>query len=316
MSPLRLCNAQQGAATCRTFLNIFSFAAILYSISPAACYGVLVYSITGTLIATKGFGPWLGFYQLQRVKQEAGLRLRLRDLPAGRSALVPESCLEAHLFPPGYDLIRVRENAESVAFFEGGEAEWSKFNTLFSGLLQTVYRSVLVTSGFGMFNRSFHWATFAVAPLLVGPAYLRGEVQFGVISQASMAFNIILGAAAEHQNLSSQVSLTGSVEQVFLSGSTADTSPYTCPRCCPVGQLKQIATLRASPHRTQWQGKTKPCQVLCPAMTNARLTAKHVQAYFLPSSSRWFAASYCISYLADWKRTNFDVAERSPSKAP
>eukprot|EP00439_Symbiodinium_sp_Y106_P080985 s101_g19.t2 len=155
------------AVRSRTVLNITSFAAILYSISPAACYGVLVYSIVGTIVATKGFGPWLGFYQLQRVKQEAGLR---------------------------YDLIRVRENAESVAFFEGGEAEWSKFNTLFTGLLQTVYKSVLVTSGFGMFNRSFHWATFAVAPLLVGPAYLRGEVQFGVISQASMAFNIILGA--------------------------------------------------------------------------------------------------------------------------
>ena len=62
----------------RTVLNIASFAAILYSISPAACYGVLVYSIVGTIVATKGFGPWLGFYQLQRVKQEAGLRGGLR----------------------------------------------------------------------------------------------------------------------------------------------------------------------------------------------------------------------------------------------
>lgn len=151
----------------RTFLNIFGFAAVLYSISPAACVGVLLYSITGTLVATKGFGPWIGFYQLERVKQEANLR---------------------------YDLIRVRENAESVAFFEGGTAEWSKFTTLFDGLLNTVYRSVVVASGFGMFNRSFHWATFAIPALLVGPAYLKGEVQFGVISQASMAFNIILGA--------------------------------------------------------------------------------------------------------------------------
>eukprot|EP00913_Durusdinium_trenchii_P009094 g8550.t1 len=130
-------------------------------------FGVLIYSVTGTLIATRGFGPWIGFYQLQRVKQEANLR---------------------------YDLIRVRENAESVAFFEGGTAEWSKFSTLFNDLLTTVYRSVVVASGFGMFNRSFHWATFAIPALLVGPAYLRGEVQFGVISQASMAFNIILGA--------------------------------------------------------------------------------------------------------------------------
>ncbi|CAK9006045.1 Uncharacterized ABC transporter ATP-binding protein sll0182 [Durusdinium trenchii] len=151
----------------RTFLNIFGFATVLYSISPAACFGVLIYSVTGTLIATRGFGPWIGFYQLQRVKQEANLR---------------------------YDLIRVRENAESVAFFEGGTAEWSKFSTLFNDLLTTVYRSVVVASGFGMFNRSFHWATFAIPALLVGPAYLRGEVQFGVISQASMAFNIILGA--------------------------------------------------------------------------------------------------------------------------
>ncbi|CAK9070932.1 unnamed protein product [Durusdinium trenchii] len=125
----------------RTFLNIFGFATVLYSISPAACFGVLIYSVTGTLIATRGFGPWIGFYQLQRVKQEANLR---------------------------YDLIRVRENAESVAFFEGGTAEWSKFSTLFNDLLTTVYRSVVVASGFGMFNRSFHWA--------------------------SMAFNIILGA--------------------------------------------------------------------------------------------------------------------------
>ena len=62
------------AVRSRTVLNITSFAAILYSISPAACYGVLVYSIVGTIVATKGFGPWLGFYQLQRVKQEAGLR--------------------------------------------------------------------------------------------------------------------------------------------------------------------------------------------------------------------------------------------------
>ena len=42
----------------------------------------------------------------------------------------------------------------------------------------------MVASGFGMFNRSFHWATFAIPALLVGPAYLRGEVPFGVISQA------------------------------------------------------------------------------------------------------------------------------------
>ena len=38
-----------------------------------------------------------------------------------------------------------------------------------------------------MLNRSFHWATFAVIPMLVGPSYLDGHIEFGVISQASLA---------------------------------------------------------------------------------------------------------------------------------
>ena len=42
---------------------------------------------------------------------------------------------------------------------------------------------VMVTTGYSMVNRSFHWATFAVIPMLVGPAYLEGRIDFGVISQ-------------------------------------------------------------------------------------------------------------------------------------
>eukprot|EP00413_Alexandrium_margalefii_P009256 CAMPEP_0204534500 /NCGR_PEP_ID=MMETSP0661-20131031/13006_1 /ASSEMBLY_ACC=CAM_ASM_000606 /TAXON_ID=109239 /ORGANISM="Alexandrium margalefi, Strain AMGDE01CS-322" /LENGTH=201 /DNA_ID=CAMNT_0051540957 /DNA_START=38 /DNA_END=640 /DNA_ORIENTATION=- len=106
------------------------------------------------------------FYQNQVIRQEAGLR---------------------------YSLIRVRENAESIAFFKGGDAELSHFGDLFKRLMGTVYRSILVNSGFSVFNRTFHWATFAVAPLTVGPAYLRGEIEFGAIAQANMAFNTILG---------------------------------------------------------------------------------------------------------------------------
>eukprot|EP00928_Gymnodinium_smaydae_P032149 TRINITY_DN23357_c0_g2_i1.p1 TRINITY_DN23357_c0_g2~~TRINITY_DN23357_c0_g2_i1.p1 ORF type:complete len:668 (-),score=117.83 TRINITY_DN23357_c0_g2_i1:208-2211(-) len=149
----------------KTVLSVIGFAGVLYRISPFICVSVIVYSLIGTLISTKCFGPRVAHYQLLRVKQEANLR---------------------------YNLIRVRENAESIAFFRGGHAEWASFNEMFSSLLDTTYKSVVVLSGFGMFNRTFHWATFSVAPLLVGPAYLRGEVDFGVISQTNMAFTVIL----------------------------------------------------------------------------------------------------------------------------
>ena len=151
----------------RTLLSILAFAPTLYAISPTACFGVIAYASLGTLIATRGFGAWLGLYQMKCVQQEAGLR---------------------------YKLIRVRENAESIAFFEGGEAELQKFDTAFTTLLDTAYRRVLVACGYGMLNRNFQWATFVVTPVLVGPAYLKGKVEFGVIAQTSMAFNSILGA--------------------------------------------------------------------------------------------------------------------------
>eukprot|EP00435_Cladocopium_sp_Y103_P025950 s1408_g6.t1 len=151
----------------RTCLSIATFAPVLYAISPRACLGGMIYAVSGTLLAARGFGTWLGFYQMKSVQHEADLR---------------------------YKLIRVRENAESIAFFEGGAAEWSKFDGAFGELLRTMYKSVLLTTGYSMVNRTFHWATFAVIPMLVGPAYLEGKIEFGVISQATMAFNIILEA--------------------------------------------------------------------------------------------------------------------------
>ncbi|CAK9084111.1 unnamed protein product [Durusdinium trenchii] len=152
----------------RTSLSILTFAPVLYSISPAACIGGIAYAVTGTVVSARSFGRLLGVYQLRSLQREAHLR---------------------------YTLIRVREHAESIAFFEGGAAEFSKFHGGFRNLLEALYQSVLVATGYSMLNRTFHWATFAVIPMLVGPAYLDGRVEFGVISQATMAFNIILEAS-------------------------------------------------------------------------------------------------------------------------
>ena len=131
----------------RSVLSICGFTFIMYSISPAACIGAVIYSIIGTQMSLAYFGQVISFWREQRLRQEADLR--------------------AHL-------IRVRENAESVAFFHGGEAEWTRFDAAFSSLLQTIRKSIWIGTGFSIYNRGFHWATFAVVPLLVGPTFLRG----------------------------------------------------------------------------------------------------------------------------------------------
>jgi vitamin B12/bleomycin/antimicrobial peptide transport system ATP-binding/permease protein len=152
--------------TVGTVFQTLGFIGILYSISPMACLGVVVYSLAGTLASVKGFAPYIMKYQFLTLKQEADLR---------------------------YGLIRTRENAESIAFFNGGGAEWDRFKMFFDVLVGTLYRQIVVNVCFGTFTRAFNFFPFLVPTLIVAPAYLRGEVEFGAISQAQTAFGIVLG---------------------------------------------------------------------------------------------------------------------------
>mmetsp|Transcript_35944 Transcript_35944/g.101193 ORF Transcript_35944/g.101193 Transcript_35944/m.101193 type:complete len:657 (-) Transcript_35944:175-2145(-) len=145
-------------------LKIVSFGGLLYRISLRALTGTLAYALLGTAVVVQGFGA-----RLMRVQHaEAAQRATLR-----------------------YSLIRVRENAESIAFFGGGGSEWSRFGVSYKALLSTMYESIVLHQCLGTMLKSFGYATFAVGPLIAGPAYLRGETEFGTLTQTSMAFHAI-----------------------------------------------------------------------------------------------------------------------------
>jgi len=152
--------------SCGSAFRVLGFIGVLFRISPACCIAIVCYVSVSTSVAVFGFGPWIFKYKQLCTKQEATLR---------------------------YCLIRVRENAESVAFFRGGFSEWLRYERLFTQLVQTIYRSSAVASVFAVFQHSIQYATFAVPALMVGPAYLRGDVEFGAISQAQFAFHMIFG---------------------------------------------------------------------------------------------------------------------------
>ena len=81
-----------------TALQLVAFSGVLWSISHGLVYFLLVYATIGTLVTTMVFGRplvALNFFQLRR---EADFR---------------------------YSLVRVRENAESIAFYRGEEARVS-----------------------------------------------------------------------------------------------------------------------------------------------------------------------------------------------
>jgi len=145
-------------------LKIVGFGRLLYEVSPMAFTGTVGYVGVGTLVVLRGFGSRLARVGQAKASQTATLR---------------------------YCIVRTGENAESIAFFGGSSAEWWRFKTLHTVLLRTLYESMLLNQCLSTLLQIFELATFAVGPLLVGPAYFAGEAQFGAIMETTMAFNSV-----------------------------------------------------------------------------------------------------------------------------
>jgi len=145
-------------------LKVLGFAVVLYDISVRACWGILGYTTISTLFISVFFGPPLFRYLQSITQQEATLR---------------------------YCLIRIRDNAESVAFFKGGSTECLQFLEMFAGLVNTVYCKVNIITGYAACMWAVKLLTWIVPVLLVGPSYMKGEVEFGAISKASFACSAV-----------------------------------------------------------------------------------------------------------------------------
>ena len=80
----------------RAFFNIFAFRIVLWSISHNLVILLIVYACVGMLITTVGFGSILIPLKTEQLKREANFR---------------------------FGLVRIRENAESIAFYKGAIRE-------------------------------------------------------------------------------------------------------------------------------------------------------------------------------------------------
>lgn len=147
-----------------SILDLISFSAIMFSIYPPLFLALLVYALGGTAISL-----WLGrnlvvlnFMQEQR---EADFR---------------------------YSLVRIRENAESIAFYKGEKNEKKILFDRFSSVLDN-FQELVTTSRNLNFFTSFYRLLIQLVPLaVVAPQYFKGAIELGVVNQSSSAFNHIL----------------------------------------------------------------------------------------------------------------------------
>jgi putative ATP-binding cassette transporter len=187
---------------CLVFLNgtftIVAFSGVLWSIS-RLLFGVAVgYAMLGSLLAIR-FGRPLVQLNYDQSDREATFRA---------------------------ELVRVRENAESVALLRREDLFASRLGHKVDSLTANLRRTIAVTRNLGFFTTGYNYAIQLIPVIIVAPLFINGSAQFGEIPQASLAFGQLVGAFSLVVNQFAQLSSYAAVlARLNALGEASDTTP-------------------------------------------------------------------------------------------
>ncbi|MCA1855115.1 ABC transporter ATP-binding protein/permease [Massilia oculi] len=148
-------------------MQLVAFSAVLWSISQLLVGVLVVYALAGTVGALYLFGNpliRLNFWQLRR---EADFR---------------------------FNLMRLRENAESIAFYRGESQERARIDASFDGVFRNFARLIRKQCALNVFQRGFSQLTLVLPGMILAERVLAGQMEVGRAVQAAGAFTAVLGA--------------------------------------------------------------------------------------------------------------------------
>ncbi|KAI3873684.1 hypothetical protein MKW92_047483 [Papaver armeniacum] len=148
-----------------TAVDLVSFSNILLRIYPPLFVVLIVYSIGGTAISIF-LGRGLVNLNFLQKKREADFR---------------------------YGLVRVRENAESIAFYGGEKNEIQLLLRFCSSAFENLSQLLISSRNLEFFTSGYSYLIQILPATVVAPMYFSGKIEFGVISQSASSFNHILG---------------------------------------------------------------------------------------------------------------------------
>jgi len=150
-------------------IQLIAFSSVLWSISRELVYFLIVYAVSGTLITLFFFGKVLIGFNFRQLKREADFR---------------------------FSLIRIRENAESIALYRGETQESShakqKFHEAFSNYLKLIKWQL----NLNLFQYAYSFLTIILPSAIIATRVLSGELEVGRAIQAAGAFAAVLSALA------------------------------------------------------------------------------------------------------------------------
>lgn len=145
-------------------IDLVSFSIILYSIQPQLMIVILLYALFGTVI-TGLLGKNLVGLNYKKLAKEADFR---------------------------YSLMRLRENAENIAFYAGEDSEGKEVSKRLEKVVKNRMEINVSQRNLEFFTTSYNYFVQIVPVAVVAPQFFAGTIELGVVSQSAGAFNHIL----------------------------------------------------------------------------------------------------------------------------
>ncbi|HEY9640898.1 MAG TPA: SbmA/BacA-like family transporter, partial [Coleofasciculaceae cyanobacterium] len=149
-------------------IDVISFTGILWSISRFLAVFLVGYALVGTLVVAF-FGRKLITLNFNQLRREADFR---------------------------YGLVHVRDNAESIAFYQGETQELGQLRRRFGEVLRNFHLLIGWQRNLAFFRTPYRYATYILPSVIVAPLYFSRQITFGDITQAGFAFSQIFEAFA------------------------------------------------------------------------------------------------------------------------
>jgi len=147
-------------------VTLCAFTGVLFTISWKLPIVLMCYACVGTFLSIF-IGKRLVGLHFQQYQKEANFR---------------------------YALVRVRDNAESIAFFRGEKREHRDLMGRFGKVVNNTLLIIGWNLTLGFFTNSYNYIALIVPLLVVGPMFMRGAIEYGVVTQAEGAFAQVLMA--------------------------------------------------------------------------------------------------------------------------
>jgi len=149
-----------------TAVTVLAFSGVLWSISRTLFAVAVLYAACGSALTVLFGRPlvWLNYNQLDK---EADFRA---------------------------NLVHVQANAESIALLHREGRIGARLRRRFDDLTANMRRIIAVNLNLAFFTNGYNYVIQIIPALVVAPLFIRGEIEFGVITQSAMAFSTLVGA--------------------------------------------------------------------------------------------------------------------------